>query len=540
MKPAPDAIELALFKSAFHAIAQEMGVALRRTSFSPNIKERRDYSSALFDARGEVIAMGDDMPVHLGSMPMSVAAALQALELEPGDVAILNDPYDGGTHLPDITLVMPVFTGSGRAHRRPAFYVANRAHHADVGGTYPGSMGLCREIYQEGIRIPPLKLMRRGQLDRGLLRLILNNVRTPREREGDLTAQLGACRIGAARLEEMIAKYGLARLERNSVALLDHSERLMRAELRRMPAGCFAAEDFLDDDGLGTGPIRIACAITLDPRRARASVDFTGSDAQVAGSVNAVAAITYSATFYVFRCLLPPEAAPTAGLMRPVTLRIPAGSVVDARPPAAVAAGNVECSQRIVDVLLRALAGALPDRIPAASSGTMNNLTIGGQYPTGDARAGQAYAYYETCGGGMGAAADADGLSGVHTHMSNTLNTPVEALEYAYPFRVHRYAYRRGSGGAGRFRGGDGLIREIELLAPAQITLLCERRRLAPYGLAGGGDGARGRTLLCEPGAPERELPGKTNLMVAAGTRIRLETPGGGGAGVSAGKQPAR
>ncbi|MGH9486735.1 MAG: hydantoinase B/oxoprolinase family protein [Terriglobales bacterium] len=527
MKRKPDAIELALFKNAFHAIAQEMGVALRRTAFSPNIKERRDYSSALFNRRGEVIAMGDDMPVHLGSMPMSVAAALAALRLEPGDVAILNDPYDGGTHLPDITLVMPVFLGGGS---KPAFYVANRAHHADVGGTYPGSMGLCREIYQEGVRIPPLKLMRRGEIDQALLRLILNNVRTPREREGDLTAQLGAARIGAERVQALAAKYGRARLERNMAALLDHSERLLRAELRRMPGGTFAAEDFLDDDGLGSGPIRLRVAVTIDPARARARMDFSGSSAQVAGCVNAVAAITWSAVFYVFRCLLAPEAAPTAGLLRPLTLVIPRGSVLDARPPAAVAAGNVECSQRIVDVLLRALAQALPERIPAASSGTMNNLTIGGAYPDGDARAGQPYAYYETCGGGMGAAPDADGLSGVHTHMSNTLNTPVEALEYAYPFRVHRYAYRRGSGGAGRHRGGDGLIREVEVLAPAQVTLLCERRRFAPWGLAGGADGARGRTVLIQDGS-EHELSGKQNLFVPAGARVRLETPGGGGHG---------
>ncbi|HUX66165.1 MAG TPA: hydantoinase B/oxoprolinase family protein [Terriglobales bacterium] len=539
-KPTPvDAIDLAIFKNAFHAIAEEMGATLRRTAFSPNIKERRDYSSALFDAAGQVIAMGDDMPVHLGSMPMSVAAALRALALAPGDVAILNDPYDGGTHLPDITLVVPVFVGR---ETRPAFFVANRAHHADVGGTYPGSMGLCREIYQEGIRIPPLKLVRAGELDCGLLALILNNVRTPREREGDLTAQIGACRIGAQRLQQLVAKYGRARVERNMAAMLDHSERLMRAELRRMPAGTFRAEDFLDSDGLSAAPVRLRVAVTLDPRRARAVVDFTGSDAQVAGSVNAVAAITYSATFYIFRCLLPEEAAPTAGLMRPVTMVIPPGSVVDARPPAAVAGGNVECSQRIVDVLLRAFAQVLPDRIPAASSGTMNNLTIGGLYPPGDARAGQPYAYYETCGGGMGAAPGADGLSGVHTHMSNTLNTPVEALEYAYPFRVLRYAYRAGSGGDGRHRGGDGLVRELELLAPAQVTLLADRRRFAPYGLAGGADGARGRTLLFEPGAQgalsERELPGKCNLFVAQGARLRLESPGGGGWGPPSARKP--
>ncbi|MGH9416514.1 MAG: hydantoinase B/oxoprolinase family protein [Terriglobales bacterium] len=529
--PGPDAIELAIFKNAFHAICEEMGAALRRSAFSPNIKERRDYSSALFDASGAVVAMGDDMPVHLGSMPMSVRAALNALRLEPGDVAILNDPYQGGTHLPDITLVLPVYTG-GRA---PAFYAANRAHHADVGGTYPGSMGLCREIYQEGVRIPPLKLVRRGELDRSLLALLLNNVRTPQEREGDLTAQIGACRIGVTRLEALVAAHGHARVQRNACALLDHSERLMRHELAAWPAGTYEAEDWLDDDGLGSGPIRLRVAITLDPRRHRARVDFTGSAPQVAGSINAVAAIAYSATFYVMRCLLPEEAAPNAGLMRPVEVVIPPGTVVDARPPAAVAGGNVECSQRIVDVLLRALAAAWPERIPAASSGTMNNLTVGGLYPPGDARAGQSYAYYETCGGGMGASAETDGLSGVHTHMSNTLNTPVEALEYAYPFRVRRYALRHGSGGAGHHRGGDGLVRELELLAPAQVTLLAERRRFAPYGLAGGAEGACGRTLLTENGA-SRELPGKGNLFVEKGAVLRLESPGGGGWGEKSGK----
>ncbi|HEY7855698.1 MAG TPA: hydantoinase B/oxoprolinase family protein, partial [Terriglobales bacterium] len=319
-----DPIELAIFKNAFHSIAEEMGAALRRTSFSPNIKERRDYSSALFDAAGQVIAMGDDMPVHLGSMPMSVRAALQALTLDDGDVAILNDPYDGGTHLPDITLVVPVYVDKGK---KAAFYVANRAHHSDVGGMFPGSMGLCREIYQEGIRIPPLKIVRRGELDRGLLALILNNVRTPREREGDLTAQIGACRIGAERLRQMTAKYGLPRVQRNMLAMLDHSERLMRQELRAMPNGEFRAEDFLDNDGLSESAVRICCAVRLDPKRARATVDFTGSDPQVAGSVNAVDAITYSATFYVFRCLLPEEAAPTAGLMRPITMVMPEGTV---------------------------------------------------------------------------------------------------------------------------------------------------------------------------------------------------------------------
>lgn len=588
-----DPVELAVLENAFHSIAVEMGAALRRTAFSPNIKERRDYSSAVFDGGGMVVAMGDDMPVHLGSMPMSVRAVLDAVTLEAGDVAILNDPYKGGTHLPDITMVAPVFaggsglgagsgsdarSGSGRARKRqtvpgrPVFYVANRAHHADVGGMYPGSMGLCREIVQEGIRIPPLKLVRRGELNRDVLALVLNNVRTPVEREGDLTAQMGACRVGVERVGELVAKYGLARVERNAAEMLDHSERLMRALIRGLPAGVFEGEDFLDDDGLGAGleadlekrvkrralevglkrglrgrserglegvsgkirerapgsPVRLRVAVRIDPARQRVTVDFAGTDGQVATSLNAVYAITWSAVFYVFRCLLPEDAVATAGLMRPVEVLAPQGSVVNAVPPAAVAGGNVETSQRIVDVLLRALAGALPERIPAASSGTMNNLTIGGM-DTRMAGAARPFAYYETVAGGMGASAAGDGASGVHTHMTNSLNTPVEALEYAYPFRVRQYALRRGSGGAGKFRGGDGLVRELELLSDAQVTLLADRRKFAPYGLAGGEAGAKGRTTLVDLDGVERELPGKCNVEAPAGTRIRLETPGGGG-----------
>jgi len=529
-KGGPDPIELAIFKNALHSIAEEMGATLRRTSSSPNIKERRDYSSALFDHEGRIIAMGDDMPVHLGSMPMSMEAVRGAMRLGPGDIAILNDPFAGGTHLPDITLVAPVFIGRAK---QPAFYVANRAHHADVGGSSPGSMGLCREIYQEGIRIPPLKIMVGGSLRQDILALILDNVRTPKERSGDLTAQIGACRIGGLRLGELVAKYGYPRLSRNTADLLDYSERLMRAELSLLPEGEFVAEDFLDNDGITDSPIKIRVTIRLDPKRASVHVDFTGTDPQVSGSVNAVYAITYSATFYAFRCLLPEDAAHTAGLMRAIELTIPEGTVVNARPPAAVAAGNVETSQRIVDVLLRALAQAAPARVPAASSGTMNNLTIGGIDP----RNGHPFAYYETIAGGMGARPDRDGVSGVHTHMTNSLNTPIEALEYAYPFRVRGYHYRQGSGGAGKFRGGDGLVREIELLSPAQVTLLADRRIFAPYGLAGGAPGACGRTTLLRNG-DSQELPGKCSVHVPPGTILRIESPGGGGWGRLKNKDP--
>ena len=554
MRPA-DPISLGIFNAAFHSIAEEMGAALRRTAFSPNIKERRDYSCAVFDAAGQVVAMGDHMPVHLGSLPMSVRAAVESLRLEPGDMAILNDPYAGGTHLPDITLVMPVFVGRGigrgaRRERTPTFYVSSRAHHADVGGAYAGSMGLCREIYQEGLRIPPVKIARRGALDRDVLALILSNVRTPAEREGDLTAQLGACRIGAQRLEEMVAKYGRSQVARYMHALLDYSEQLMRAELARLPAGDFIAEDFLDDDGITNRPVKIRVTLRLNPqeaprrRQARTSagasrpagtpcaglamvVDFAGTDPQVAGSVNAVFAITYSAVFYVFRCLMGEEAPATAGLMRPIQVRAPVGTVVNARPPAAVAGGNVETSQRIVDTLLKALAQAAPERIPAASSGTMNNLTIGGTDP----RTGAPFAYYETIAGGMGARPDRDGVSGIHTHMTNSLNTPVEALEYFYPFRVRRYAYRAASGGRGRYRGGDGLLREIELLTEAEVSVLADRRRFPPYGLAGGRPGACGRTSVLRADGRVEELPGKCNFRAHPGDVVRIETPGGGGWG---------
>jgi N-methylhydantoinase B len=518
-----DPIELAIFKSAFHSIAEEMGAALRRTSFSPNIKERRDYSSAVFDGAGQVIAMGDDMPVHLGSMPMSVRAALDKLTLEDSDIAILNDPYDGGTHLPDITLVVPVFIPGVE---QAAFFVANRAHHADVGGMYPGSMGLCREIYQEGVRIPPVKLYARGVLNEPLLRLILTNVRTAREREGDLTAQIGACRIGAERVRELIEKYGFGRVQGNVSGLLDHSEALMKAELESFPEGEFAAEDFLDSDGITDEPVRIAVKVKTRPADGRIEFDFAGSARQVTGSLNAVAAITYSAVFYVLRCLLPEEAAPTAGLMRRVSVITKPGTVVDAVSPAAVAGGNVETSQRIVDTLLQAFSKIVPDRIPAASSGTMNNVTVGGLDP----RSGEAYAYYETIAGGSGGRPNGGGISGVHTNMTNTMNTPVEALEYAYPFRVLRYGYRRGSGGAGKHRGGDGLVREIEILGPAQITLLTERRKFGPYGLSGGKTGEPGRNTLIQDGA-ETELPGKCNIQALTGAVLRIETPGAGGWG---------
>ncbi len=552
-----DPIELEIFKNIYHSIAEEMGAALRRTAFSPNIKERRDYSCAVFDSDAEVIAMGDHMPVHLGSMPLSVHAAIESFELEPGDVVMLNDPFRGGTHLPDITLVAPVHVQEtkprgrepalslpkGRPrHTKPDFYVASRAHHADVGGAYPGSMGLCREIYQEGLRIPPVKIMRSGKMERDVLALLLNNVRTPSEREGDLGAQIAACHTGAERLREVCARYGLERTKRAARELLQYSEEMMCAFLQRVPPGTYRAEDFLDSDGISDRPVKIAVGVTFLGSRGRVArvhtgssrgrgrprhmvkVDFSGSDPQVEGSVNAVEAITYSACFYVFRCLLAEDVPATAGLMRPIRVIAPEGSVVNARPPAAVAGGNVETSQRIVDVLLRALAQAIPDGIPAAASGTMNNLTIGGVDP----RTGEPFAYYETIAGGMGARPTKPGVSGVHTHMTNSLNTPAEALEYAYPLRVRRYSLRPASGGTGKHRGGDGIVREVEVLTDAEVTLLAERRTRGPYGLSGGGGGSPGKAFVVRHDGSTQELPAKFNVRLRKGERIRIESPGGG------------
>jgi N-methylhydantoinase B len=463
-----------------------------------------------------------------------VQTARNSLVLERGDIAMLNDPFRGGTHLPDITLVAPFYFS--RASRHPDFYVASRAHHADVGGAHAGSMGPCREIYQEGFRIPPVKIMRAGKLQADVLALLLSNVRTPQEREGDLGAQIAACHTGAERLREICRRYGLQATKKAARELLDYSEEMMRAFLRQVPPGRYSAEDFLDNDGISEKPVKIA--VKVDFRRWSRKkgaelhepiviVNFGGSDPQVQGSVNAVEAITVSACFYVFRCLLTENVPATAGLMRPIRVIAPIGTVVNARPPAAVAGGNVETSQRIVDVLLKALAQAIPERIPAASSGTMNNLTIGGIDP----RTGEPFAYYETIAGGMGARPTKAGVAGVHTHMTNSLNTPVEAFEYAYPLRVTRYSLRSESGGRGEHPGGDGIVREIEVLADAEVTLLADRRERGPYGLAGGREGAPGKATLIRKDGSSEDLPGKFSIRLARGERIRIETPGGGGFG---------
>ena len=516
-----DPIELEIFKSLFVSVAEEMGVALCRASFSPNIKERRDFSCAVFDAEGQTVAQGDHLPVHLGAMPLSVASAIRNVKLEPGDTVVLNDPFRGGTHLPDITMVTPVFLPR---KSRPAYFAANRAHHSDVGGSAPGSMPLATELFQEGLIIPPVKLVRRGRIDRDVLDFILANVRTPEEREGDLTAQLAANRIGQKRLLEITDKYGSDAVRQRMKALQDYSERIMRQAIASIPEGRYRFQDFMDDDGQSKRPVRIRVEVRI--KGGSAEADFSGTDPQTEGNINANYAITLSATLYVFRCLIPGDVPFNAGLLRPIRVIAPEGCLVNARPPAAVAGGNVETSQRITDVLLGALARAVPERIPAASSGTMNNITFGGLHP----ESGRSFAYYETVGGGMGAGPERDGLSGVHTHMTNTRNTPVEALEHYLPVRVRRYGLRPRSGGAGRHRGGDGIVREFEFLVPCRVNILSERRRFAPYGLRGGSDGKPGRNRL-RRGRVLRDLGSKASVRLEKGDRLIIETPGGGGYG---------
>jgi N-methylhydantoinase B len=551
----PDPVKLEIFKSLYSSVAEEMGISLRRSAFSPNIKERRDYSCAVFNRAGVLVAQGDHMPVHLGSMPMSVAAALQVVRPGPGDIVVLNDPYCGGTHLPDVTMVAAVCTGMGHGGRAgkgsgadhqlrgrgrrtrkasatgetdPLFFVANRAHHSDIGGSTPGSMGVSEDIYQEGLRIPPVRLMIDGQVNQDVMRLIAANVRIPIEREGDLTAQLGAINTGRSRLLEIVERYGFDEADRYATHMINYTADMMRRVISQIPDGIYQAEDYLDDDGYSDQPVRISASIQI--KGDRAVVDFSDSSPQVRGPINAVEAITVSAVYYVFRCLIAEDVPASWGILNQIDVITRTGTVVNARPPAPVAGGNVETSQRIVDTILLALSKAdcslTRERIPAASQGTMNNLTIGGT----DQRTGQQFAYYETVAGGMGARPGLDGIDGIHCHMTNSLNTPAEAMEYAYPMRVLRYSIRLGSGGAGRARGGDGIIREVELLTDARVAVLSDRRRTRPYGLDGGEPGQPGRSLIISDG-DTTVLAGKQSIQARRGDVIRIESPGGGGHG---------
>lgn len=535
-----DPITIQLYRHRFAGVAEEMGVTLRRTAYSPNIKERLDFSCALFDGAGRLIAQAAHIPAHLGAMPASVQTILARFaDWEEGDVVIVNDPFEGGNHLPDITMIAPVFIddaapgeaklhalSAGQADRgQPSFFVASRAHHADVGGMTPGSLPLSTEIFQEGIIIPPLRLYRCGVLNSEVLELILRNVRTPDERRGDIAAQRAAAAVGARRLRELAAAHGRGEVLTYAQLLCAYSERITRAAIHSWPAGSYTFADVIElvaADRVTLAPIQVTATIAGD----EITFDFAGTAPVVSGSLNAVIAITQSACYYVVRCLIDDDVPMNDGCFAPVRVVAPANSLVNACWPAAVAGGNVETSQRIVDVVLGALAQALPDRIPAAGQGTMNNVTIGGLRPDG-----RPFAYYETIGGGMGAAPGGDGLDGAQVHMTNTLNTPVEALEITFPFRLERYALRPGSGGAGAHCGGDGIVREYLLLAPATVTMLSERRVAPPWGLAGGAAGQPGRNTIVYADGRVEELPSKFTRRLEPGDRLRVETPGGGGWG---------
>jgi N-methylhydantoinase B/oxoprolinase/acetone carboxylase alpha subunit len=518
-----DAIEITIFKNIFQSISDEMGKILQYSAFSPNIKERKDFSCALFTAAGESFAFGTHIPVHLGAMPLSVQAALSEVRFERGDMVIVNDPYRGGTHLPDITLIAPVFRMD-----RIVFFTANRAHHSDVGGMRAGSMPLSSEIFQEGLIIPPVKLLKRDIPDEEIFNLILSNVRTPAERKGDLLAQIAANKRGIQRLEESILKYGFDAIDNYSKSLIDYTEQLFRSLTREIPDGKYLFEDYLDDDGFDAADILIKVGVEV--KGDRLVIDFTGSSPQVKGGINANAAITYSAVLYVLTTLLDEEVPINSGLMRAVDLVLPPRSIVNASKPRGLAGGNVETSQRIADVLMGAFSKALPDKIPAASQGTMNNISMGGS----------GFAYYETVGGGAGAGPSYNGASGVHTHMTNSLNTPVEAMEIDFPIEIENYSLRAGSGGKGRFNGGDGLIRTYRFLEDTHVSILSERRRNRPYGLQNGEPGQAGENILVrnpDPqnrgtgGGEEIKLGSKVNVEVKAGDILVIKTPGGGGYG---------
>ena len=510
-----DAATLAVIRAGLEATCEEMGASLQRSAFSPNIKERRDFSCALFDTAGRLASQAEHIPVHLGSMEPSVAAVLRDLDtLRPGDTAVCNDPYRGGTHVPDVTMVNPIHVGS-----RLLGYAANRAHHADMGGIAPGSMpaGATR-VDEEGVIFRPMLLHRRGEPVRATYDELRKTRNVP-ERVADFRAQRAACAVGASRIAEMVRRRGARTIRLAFDEIIERSRRWLEARLDIFPTRTVSGRDALDDDGFGPG--RVPLQATIARRGRRLVVDFEGSSLQRRGNVNAPLAVTQSATYYVVKLLADPAIPSNHGLFQPVEVRAPLGSVLNPRSPAAVSAGNVETSSRVVDLLLGALAPHLRGRVPAMSQGTMNNTTIGGTSKR------RPWAYYETIAGGEGATPWRPGMSGVHTHMTNTLNTPVEALEHSYPLRVRSYTIRRGSGGPGRYPGGDGVIRELELLEESVVSLLTERRGQGPRGLQGGGPGRPGRNIL-KDGQRTTRLPAKTTRALPAGAVLRIETPGGG------------
>ncbi len=508
-----DGIALSVFSSRIEAVCDEMGAVLKRVAFSPNIKDRLDFSCAVFDIQGELCAQAAHIPVHLGSMAYAMRDIVSGIDWQDGDMVMLNDPYLGGTHLPDVTVIAPVFIDGELTG-----FLANRAHHADIGAESPGSMPVSRDLHEEGQVIPPTRIVSHHDIQGHILEELVASMRNPVESIGDFSAQISANRRGMLRLQELVSKMGRQEYIQSLLVLNDYAERLARDALAELPRGQYCFEDMMDDDGQGHQDILIRACLSINHEGV--VVDFTGTDHQVAGNINCPLSVAAAAVFYVFRCLMPEQTPACAGSFRPITLIAPQACLVNASRPAAVAAGNVETSTRIVDVIMGALAKAAPDKIPAASHGSMNNLAMGSVASQGHA----AWDYYETIGGGMGGNRLSEGLSGVQTHMTNTLNTPVEVLEMLYPLRVNRYGIRRGSGGDGQHRGGDGLIREYEFLYPTQVTLLTERRRHAPWAVGDADSGQCGENEL-----NGEKLPGKVSLQLKAGDRLTIKTPGGGG-----------
>jgi N-methylhydantoinase B len=510
-----NSIELSIFANRIEAICDEMGAALQRAAFSPNIRDRLDYSCAVFDAGGQLCAQAAHIPVHLGSMAFAMAGIVEGVDWHDGDMVILNDPFMGGTHLPDVTMIAPVFVDG-----KIIGFVANRAHHADIGADNPGSMPLSASLDEEGLIIKPQKLVECFAINKTLLSRLMASMRNPGESNGDFSAQIAANRRGQRRLHELVEVMDVAQYLSALEALNDYAEQLAVASFNAIPDGVYRFSDVLDDDGLGQADIEIHTCIQVN--HGKVSVDFSGTSDQVRGNVNCPISVTAAAVYYVFRCLLPPQAPACAGSFRPITISAAKGSLLNAEFPAAVAAGNVETSTRIVDVVLGALAQAVPEQVPAASHGSMNNLAMGAAVSA----TGLGWDYYETIGGGMGASSVADGIDAVQTHMTNTLNTPIESLEMTFPLRINRYQIRTGSGGEGAFKGGAGIVREFEFLQPADATLLTERRSHAPWGLQGAGSGKRGRNLL-----NQKVIKAKQNFSVEPGDILIIETAGGGGWG---------
>jgi N-methylhydantoinase B len=506
-------VELSIFANRIEAVCDEMGAALQRAAFSPNIRDRLDYSCAVFDANGELCAQAAHIPVHLGSMAFAMRSIIEGIDWQDGDMVILNDPYMGGTHLPDVTVIAPVFIDNVLLG-----FVANRAHHADIGAEQPGSMPLSTSLQQEGLVIQPLKLVEENAINQTYLDRLMESMRNPAESKGDFSAQIAANRRGHNRLSELIQQMGAQQYIKALEALNNYAEQLAISCFSEIPDGEYHFSDVLDDDGLGHTDIEIKAGIAV--KQGKVVVDFNGTSSQVRGNVNCPISVTAAAVFYVFRCLLPPQAPACAGSFRPISITAANGSLLNAVYPAAVAAGNVETSTRIVDVVLGALARAIPEKIPAASHGSMNNLAMG----SSGGEAGLSWDYYETIGGGMGASAVSEGLDAVQTHMTNTLNTPIESLEMKYPLRIRRYQIRNDSAGAGKHCGGQGLIREYEFLAPALVTVLSERRCHKPWGLAGGDFAKVGTNTL-----NNQPLAAKQSFTVKAGDVLCIATAGGGG-----------